>query len=156
MRSSRVSSASSACVHLGSRSRQQRTSARRAPLSARAARRRTSFSIHRWLVSSTILDAPQLRRPSTNTSGATNRTALRIARKYTRRMPCYDPRMRLDELGLIGNCQYSALVSRAGAITWCCLPRFDSEPIFASLLDDEGGQFLVGAAGGEAGTQRYL
>lgn len=65
--------------------------------------------------------------------------------------------MRLEDLGLIGNCQFSALVERTGAVVWSCLPRFDSEPIFAKLLDkDDGGHFLVGPADGSHGTQRYL
>lgn len=65
--------------------------------------------------------------------------------------------MRLEDLGLIGNCQFSALIERTGAVVWCCLPRFDSEPVFSTLLDaKDGGQFLVGPAEGEAGTQRYL
>ncbi len=65
--------------------------------------------------------------------------------------------MGLEDLALIGNCQYSALVERSGAIVWCCLPRFDSEPVFATLLDvAEGGQFLAGPADGALGTQRYL
>ncbi|MCK9462937.1 MAG: glycoside hydrolase family 15 protein [Proteobacteria bacterium] len=65
--------------------------------------------------------------------------------------------MRLEDLGLIGNCQFAALVDRRGAVVWCCLPRFDSEPVFASLLDEEGGgEFLVGPADGTVGTQRYL
>lgn len=64
---------------------------------------------------------------------------------------------RLEDLGLIGNCQFSALVSNSGEIVWCCLPRFDSDPLFSSLLDESrGGRFSVGPAGGEAGTQRYL
>lgn len=65
--------------------------------------------------------------------------------------------MQLEDLGLIGNCQYSALVANTGEIVWCCLPRFDSEPIFASLLDArDGGRFAVGAHDGRAGSQRYL
>jgi GH15 family glucan-1,4-alpha-glucosidase len=64
--------------------------------------------------------------------------------------------MRLEDLGLIGNCQFSALVHKSGEIVWCCLPRFDSEPVFSTLLDSEqGGRFCIGPAGGEAGTQRY-
>src|SRR6185436_1939352 len=36
-------------------------------------------------------------------------------------------------------------------------PRFDSEPVFARLLDYErGGGFLVGPADGAGGTQRYI
>jgi GH15 family glucan-1,4-alpha-glucosidase len=65
--------------------------------------------------------------------------------------------MRLEHLALVGNCQFSALVHRTGEVAWCCLPRFDSEPVFSSLLDHEcGGRFLVGAAEGEPGEQRYL
>src|SRR5204863_455394 len=62
--------------------------------------------------------------------------------------------MRLEDLGLIGNCQCSALVNRNGAIVWSCLPQFDSEPVFGALLDQDGGEFLVGPAEGGAGVQR--
>jgi GH15 family glucan-1,4-alpha-glucosidase len=65
--------------------------------------------------------------------------------------------MRLEDLGLIGNCQFSALVERTGRVVWCCLPRFDSEPVFGRLLDDrEGGVLSVEPASGEPGVQRYL
>jgi GH15 family glucan-1,4-alpha-glucosidase len=65
--------------------------------------------------------------------------------------------MRLEDLGLIGNCQFSALVHNSGEIVWCCLPRFDSEPVCSTLLDsNEGGHFRVSPAGGEIGVQRYI
>jgi GH15 family glucan-1,4-alpha-glucosidase len=64
--------------------------------------------------------------------------------------------MKLEELGLIGNCQCAALVHDSGAIVWCCLPRFDSEPVFGELLDPQGGHFLVGSADGSLGKQKYL
>ena len=65
--------------------------------------------------------------------------------------------MRLEDLGLIGNCQISAHIARTGAVAWCCLPRFDSEPVFSSLLDEEsGGSFLIGPAEGGQGIQRYV
>jgi GH15 family glucan-1,4-alpha-glucosidase len=38
-------------------------------------------------------------------------------------------------LGVIGNCAYSALVDERGSIVWCCLPRFDGDPVFNALLD---------------------
>ncbi|HEY4183597.1 MAG TPA: trehalase-like domain-containing protein, partial [Polyangia bacterium] len=65
--------------------------------------------------------------------------------------------MRLEDLGLVGNCQFSALIERSGAVVWCCLPRFDSEPVFSTLLDEkDGGKFVVGPADGGMGSQRYL
>ena len=65
--------------------------------------------------------------------------------------------MKLEDLGLIGNCQFSALISTSGDVVWCCLPRFDSEPVFSSLLDaEEGGRFRIAAADGVEGRLRYL
>src|SRR5258705_2575625 len=64
---------------------------------------------------------------------------------------------RLEQLGLIGNCQGSALVANDGTLCWCCLPRFDSEPVFGALLDAQrGGRFAVGAADGRSGIPSYL
>ena len=37
-------------------------------------------------------------------------------------------------VGVIGNCAFSALVDARGRIVWCCLPRFDGEPVFNALL----------------------
>ena len=62
----------------------------------------------------------------------------------------------LENLGLIGNCQAAAHVDSSGAVVWCCLPRFDAEPVFGALLDPDGGHFLIGPASGALGTQRYL
>jgi GH15 family glucan-1,4-alpha-glucosidase len=65
--------------------------------------------------------------------------------------------MKLEELGVIGNCQFSALVHNSGEIVWCCLPRFDSEPVCSTLLDSQdGGRYRIGPANGESGAQRYL
>jgi GH15 family glucan-1,4-alpha-glucosidase len=65
--------------------------------------------------------------------------------------------MRLEDLGLVGNCQFSALIHNSGEIVWCCLPRFDSEPVFSTLLDaKDGGRFRIGPVGEEIGNQRYL
>ncbi|MDX2167713.1 MAG: glycoside hydrolase family 15 protein [Deltaproteobacteria bacterium] len=65
--------------------------------------------------------------------------------------------MRLEDLGLIGNCQLSALVHRDGSIVWSCMPRFDSPPVFAALLDEaHGGRFTIAPADQRSGAQRYL
>jgi GH15 family glucan-1,4-alpha-glucosidase len=42
------------------------------------------------------------------------------------------------ELGIIGNCTISALIDRRGTVVWSCFPRFDGDPLFCKLLDDEG------------------
>ena len=42
------------------------------------------------------------------------------------------------DLGVIGNCEVSALVDQAGRIVWCCMPRFDGDPVFCELLTDGG------------------
>ncbi|SFB90879.1 Glucoamylase (glucan-1,4-alpha-glucosidase), GH15 family [Polaromonas sp. OV174] len=48
-------------------------------------------------------------------------------------------------LGVIGNCAFSALVDAHGRIVWCCLPRFDGDPVFNALLDgsDQGSSFAI-------------
>jgi GH15 family glucan-1,4-alpha-glucosidase len=43
------------------------------------------------------------------------------------------------DLALIGNCAISALIDRHARIVWCCLPRFDSAPVFHALLGNEQG-----------------
>jgi GH15 family glucan-1,4-alpha-glucosidase len=39
------------------------------------------------------------------------------------------------KLGVIGNCAYSALIDERARIVWCCLPRFDGDPVVNKLLD---------------------
>jgi len=40
-------------------------------------------------------------------------------------------------LGIIGNCQINALINQHGRIVWSCLPQFDSNPAFCSLLHSD-------------------
>lgn len=51
--------------------------------------------------------------------------------------------MMMQKLGLIGNCQISAITDGAGGIVWLCLPDPASPSVFASLLDPEAGHFRV-------------
>lgn len=37
-------------------------------------------------------------------------------------------------LALIGNSNIAALIDARGAIVWSCMPRFDSDAVFCSLL----------------------
>ena len=41
------------------------------------------------------------------------------------------------DLGVIGNGVVAALIDRRGRIVWHCLPRFDGDPVFCSLLNGE-------------------
>ena len=38
------------------------------------------------------------------------------------------------ELGVIGNCAVAALINRDACVVWYCLPRFDGDPVFHTLL----------------------
>ncbi len=38
------------------------------------------------------------------------------------------------DLGFVGNCSFSALIDRQARVLWCCLPRFDGDPVFSALL----------------------
>ena len=49
--------------------------------------------------------------------------------------PCAQPSL---SMGVIGNCAISALVDERGRIVWCCLPRFDGDPVFNALLEPGG------------------
>jgi GH15 family glucan-1,4-alpha-glucosidase len=47
----------------------------------------------------------------------------------------------IEDHGLIGDLQTSALVSTEGSIDWFCAPRFDSPSVFGALLDKEKGGY---------------
>ena len=50
----------------------------------------------------------------------------------------------IEDHGLIGEGKTAALIRRDGRIAWLCVPRFDSPPLFCSLLDAvRGGHFTV-------------
>ena len=61
-------------------------------------------------------------------------------------------------LGLIGNCAYSALIDDNANVRWLCWPRFDTSFIFGSLLDkDKGGEFSIQPESADASSsQAYL
>ncbi|WP_049720949.1 glycoside hydrolase family 15 protein [Gilvimarinus polysaccharolyticus] len=48
------------------------------------------------------------------------------------------------ELALIGNCTIGALVDKNAEIVWNCLPRFDGEPVFSSLLKTDDPEIILG------------
>ncbi len=51
---------------------------------------------------------------------------------------------RIGNHGLIANNRTAALVSMNGTIDWACLPNFNSNPVFSSILDkNKGGYFSI-------------
>jgi GH15 family glucan-1,4-alpha-glucosidase len=63
------------------------------------------------------------------------------------------------DLGVIGNGTVGALVDGRGRFVWWCLPTFNGDPAFCSLLsprDHDGGWFDVALEGESQAHQRYL
>lgn len=64
----------------------------------------------------------------------------------------------IADYGLISDCHCAALISKAGSVDWCCMPRFDADSCFGRLLDwDKGGYCAIHPVG-EAWqtTRRYV
>ena len=62
---------------------------------------------------------------------------------------------RIEDYGLIGDCETAALVGRDGSIDWLCWPAFDSEACFAAMLGTrKNGRWQIAPADGEARASR--
>lgn len=65
------------------------------------------------------------------------------------------------DLGVIGNCAISALIDRSARVVWHCLPRFDSDPLFHTLLghgsnEQLSGEWSIELLGAVRTEQEYL
>lgn len=63
------------------------------------------------------------------------------------------------ELGVVGNGTVGALLDHRGRFVWWCLPSFDGDPAFCSLLSPEhqdAGWFDIALDGEVAAHQRYM
>src|SRR5215218_6442533 len=107
-----------------------------------------------------------LSKGETRTDGLTRGTAACVsAARERRNRGCEEPRdgmMRdfpaIEDHGVVGDLHTVALVCKDGTIDFMCAPRFDSPPVFASLLDrGRGGSFaLAPALDGARLKQLYL
>lgn len=58
--------------------------------------------------------------------------------------------------GIIGNCKTCALIDDKASINWMCFPEFDSQSVFAKILDENiGGTFGIEPRGDYTITQAY-
>ena len=64
---------------------------------------------------------------------------------------------RIEDYGMIGDCQTAALVGNDGSIDWLCWPRFDSDACFAALIgSNDNGRWLIAPRAAPARvTRRY-
>ena len=63
------------------------------------------------------------------------------------------------DLGVVGNGSVSALIEPTGRIVWCCLPSFNGDPVFCSLLSPaigDRGFFDIVLDGAASSTQQYV
>src|SRR3954464_85524 len=73
------------------------------------------------------------------------------------RMPTRDGDFRpIADYGLLADCNSAALVDRAGSIDWLCLPRYDSDAVFARLLDAGAGHGSTPPTDPFPASRRYL
>jgi len=64
---------------------------------------------------------------------------------------------KISDYGIIGNLRSVALVGLDGSIDWLCLPRIDSQSVFAALLDErKGGRFAVSPVGDWDSVAEYI
>lgn len=52
------------------------------------------------------------------------------------------PYQPIRDYALVGDCHGAALIAHDGSIDWCCLGRFDAEPVLWRLLDAQRGAFF--------------
>src|SRR5579863_10012619 len=65
------------------------------------------------------------------------------------------------DLALIGNGTVSALVNGAAEVVWACVPRFDGDPVFCTLLrhpadEHDHGIFAIDLIGAVRYEQEYF
>src|SRR5919197_1023993 len=67
-----------------------------------------------------------------------------------------EPSQPIANYGLLADCNSAALVDSDGSIDWLCLPRYDSDAVFARLLDPDAGHWSIRPTQSYTATRRYL
>ena len=57
---------------------------------------------------------------------------------------------------LLSDRHSAALVTRDGSVVWLCFPRFDSESVFAAILDDDAGHWSIQPTATATSTREYV
>jgi GH15 family glucan-1,4-alpha-glucosidase len=62
------------------------------------------------------------------------------------------------DLAVVGNSRIGALIDTNASVVWMCVPRFDGDPVFCSLLDSDSpdGRFDIELEGRTSIRQHYL
>ena len=62
----------------------------------------------------------------------------------------------IADYALLSDCRSAALVSRGGSVDWPCFPRFGGPAVFARLLDQSAGHWLIHPVEDAEISRRYL
>ena len=62
----------------------------------------------------------------------------------------------IADYALLSDRHSAALVIRDGTVGWLCFPRFDSPSVFASILDDDGGHWVIQPVGDWTSQRDYV
>jgi GH15 family glucan-1,4-alpha-glucosidase len=62
----------------------------------------------------------------------------------------------IGDYGLLADCNSSALVGGDGSIDWLCVPRYDSDAVFARILDPAAGHWSIRPVGEFSVRRRYV
>src|SRR5687768_16923392 len=74
----------------------------------------------------------------------------------TARAHTEEPSQPVANYGLLADCNSAALADRDGSIDWLCLPRYDSDAVFARLLDPDAGHWSIRPTSDYTSERRYL